>query len=88
MDIPSFQNLNGIEGPEIFKFNDRNEWCLIVDRYATHGGYLPLITSDLSKGDFIILSDEQFDFGGTKKRHGGIINITAEEYERLRNFYI
>lgn len=88
MDIPSFQNLNGIEGPEIFKFNDRNEWCLIVDRYTTHGGYLPLITSDLSKGDFIILSDEQFDFGGTKKRHGGIINITAEEYERLRNFYI
>ncbi|MFV0343605.1 MAG: glycoside hydrolase family 43 protein [Anaerocolumna sp.] len=87
MEVPAFKNLTGIEGPEIFKFNDRDEWCLIVDRYATNGGYLPLVTSDLSKGDFRILADDDFFFGHTKKRHGGVINITEEEYERLKNFY-
>lgn len=88
VDIPAFKDLKGVEGPEIFKFNDRDEWCLIVDRYELHAGYLPLVTSDLSKGDFEILTDDKFDFGRTRKRHGGIINITSEEYERLREFYL
>lgn len=88
LDIPVFRDLKGVEGPEIFKFNDRDEWCLIVDRYEAKTGYLPLIASDLSKGDFEILTDDQFDFGGTRKRHGGVINITTEEYQRLKEFYI
>ncbi|MDF2803393.1 MAG: glycosyl hydrolase family 43 [Anaerocolumna sp.] len=87
IDIPAFKDLKGVEGPEIFKFNDRDEWCLIVDRYEQKAGYLPLITSNLPNGDFEILTDDRFDFGGTRKRHGGVINITEEEYKRLRDFY-
>jgi len=75
--------LYGVEGPEIFRFNDRKEWCLIVDRFATGKGYLPLVTDDLASGEFKILDDSEFDMGGTKKRHGGIIPITEEEYQRL-----
>lgn len=72
-----------MEGPEIFKFNDREEWCLIVDRFATGKGYLPLVTKSLKTGAFAVLNDTQFDMGVTKKRHGGIIPITEEEYQRL-----
>ncbi len=75
--------LPGVEGPEIFKFNDREEWCLIVDRFATGRGYLPLVTKDLKSGDFRILNDAEFDMGVTKKRHGGVVPITGEEYDRL-----
>lgn len=75
--------LFGVEGPEIFRFNDREEYCLIVDRFATGKGYLPMVTRDLSSGSFRILDDGEFDMGLTKKRHGGIIPITEEEYIRL-----
>jgi len=77
--------LLGVEGPEIFKFNDREEWCLIVDRFAAGKGYLPLVTDDLTSGKFRILEDEEFDMGATKKRHGGILCITEEEYQALVN---
>lgn len=84
-EIPSetLSELYGVEGPEIFKFNDREEWCLIVDRFATGKGYLPLVTKSLKTGVFTVLNDTQFDMGVTKKRHGGIIPITEEEYQRL-----
>lgn len=80
-------NLYGVEGPEIFRFNDRKEWCLIVDRFASGKGYLPLVTDDLAGGDFKILEDSEFHMGGTKKRHGGVIPITEEEYRNLADKY-
>ena len=84
-EIPSetLSELYGVEGPEIFKFNDREEWCLVVDRSATGKGYLPLVTKSLKTGAFTVLNDTQFDMGVTKKRHGGIIPITEKEYQRL-----
>jgi hypothetical protein len=77
--------LEGVEGPAIFKFSDRNEWCLMVDRYATNGGYLPLFTKDLNSGDFRIADENEYDMGQSKKRHGSVLVITDEEYERLKS---
>lgn len=79
----TLSDLFGVEGPEIYKMNDREEWCLIVDRFATHKGYLPLITNDLASGEFRVLEDGEFDMGMTQKRHGGILPITEEEYQAL-----
>lgn len=83
----TLSNLYGVEGPEIFRFNDREEWCFIVDRFAEGKGYLPLVTDDLASGDFKILDDSQFDMGSTRKRHGGVIPITEEEYRTLAEKY-
>lgn len=77
--------LHGVEGPEIFRLNNRKEWCLIVDRFAAHQGYLPLVTTDLSSGEFRVLEEGEFHMGGTVKRHGGILNITEKEYQELQN---
>lgn len=86
IDSKTLDALEGVEGPECFRLPDGN-WCLIVDRFAEGKGYLPLITSDLSSGEWQVLSDEAFDFGQTKKRHGGVLKLTDEEYERLWQAY-
>ena len=83
MHVPALEELLGVEGPQIFKLGDREEWCLIVDRFAESKGYLPLLTSDLESGDFRVLPEGSFDLGKTKKRHGGVLPITAAESSRL-----
>lgn len=84
---PVLDNLIGVEGPECFLLPDGKHWCLIVDRFAEGKGYLPLITDDLKSGEWSILADEAFDFGKTKKRHGGVLKLTDEEYDRLYDIY-
>ena len=53
----------------------------------TDGGYLPLVSADLAGGKFEILMESAYDMGSTKKRHGGILPITDEEYERLEKTF-
>lgn len=79
VSAPALEAILGLEGPQIYKLNDRDEWCLIVDRFAAKQGYLPLLTSDLNSGDFQVVAEEAFDLGKTKKRHGGVLNLTAAE---------
>lgn len=74
--------LYGVEGPECYKLPD-GRWCLIVDRFAAKKGYLPLICSNLASGVFEEASPESYSLGVSLKRHGGVINITDEQYERL-----
>lgn len=83
INSPILDQLVGVEGPEIYKFNDREEWCLIVDRFASGKGYLPLITTNLASGDFKIVPVESFNLGKTIKRHGGVLSITTDEYTCL-----
>lgn len=78
----TLSKLYGVEGPEIFRLN-QGAWCLIVDRFAAGKGYLPLVADRLDTGEFRILDDSEFDMGVTIKRHGGVMPVTEEEYERL-----
>jgi hypothetical protein len=83
--IESSTGLTGhdVEGPLIFKFNDREEWNLMVDQYATGKGYLPLLTTDLSSGDFTRLTTSDYSLDSNKKRHGSVLPITKEEYDSV-----
>lgn len=80
---PTLDALKGVEGPEGYLLPDGNTWCLIADRFAEGKGYLPMLTNDLSSGYFRILEPDQYDMGLTRKRHGGILAITDEEWKRL-----
>ncbi len=84
---PTLDNLFGVEGPQAYYIESLGKWCLIVDRFATNGGYLPIICDDLANGDLRILDDSEFDMGKCKKRHGGVLAITEKEYERLIDAY-
>lgn len=86
VDSPVLENLEGVEGPECYILPD-GSLCLVADRFAKGLGYLPLVTKDIEKEDFHVLDDAEFDFDKAKKRHGGIIEISDEEYLRLKSAY-
>lgn len=83
VEAPVLNELMGVEGPAAFRFNDRKEWCLMVDRFAEDKGYLPLLSTDFGSGIFRIPEAGEYDLGKTKKRHGSILNLTEEEYTAL-----
>ncbi|MDX3241821.1 glycoside hydrolase family 43 protein [Streptomyces sp. ME18-1-4] len=84
-------NLSGIgltgsmvEGPMWMKFNGTNKWALYLDQYATGGGYMPVLTTDPSNpAAYQKQTSSSYNMGGTKKRHGWIMNLTAAEESRV-----
>ncbi len=74
------------EAPTACRTED-GKWCLFLDFYgadATGQGYIPFLADTLSSGDFK-RSDASFDFPYGYK-HGTILPITMEEYERLKGY--
>jgi hypothetical protein len=81
-------NLYGVEGPACYPLDDNNGWCLIVDRFAEGKGYMPILCKDLSTGDFTIAPDDSYNLGKTRKRHGSVLVIDKDEYNRLTDKYL
>lgn len=79
--------LAGVEGPEGYLLPDGKTWCLIADQFAEGKGYLPMVTENLAEGDFQVLHGCDYDMGITHKRHGGVLLISDEEYDRLCAVY-
>ncbi|NMO97327.1 glycoside hydrolase family 43 protein [Paenibacillus lemnae] len=71
------------EGPIIFKSNTEEKWILFIDEYGLRG-YIPLETDDLDSGSWRL--PEQYSLPGTL-RHGSVIPVTTEEYDRLLEYY-
>lgn len=85
-DVPS--KLKAVEGPIIFKMNEKDndgndQFCLMVDQFATGKGYYPLVTSDLASGEFKILSTSDYSMP-SKYRHGYVMPVTEKEYAALQ----
>ncbi|GAA1875273.1 glycoside hydrolase family 43 protein [Myceligenerans crystallogenes] len=73
---------NVVEGPMWMPFNNGSSWGLWLDQYATGRGYMPLRSSNLgSTQNFQTVSG--YALGGTKKRHGSILQLTAAESGRV-----
>ena len=92
VDVPervhceTLANLPGVEGPECYQLPD-GSWCLIVDQFQAGKGYLPMVTNKLATCDFRILDAAEYDMGRTRKRHGGVIEISREEMQRMQQVY-
>ena len=73
----------------MFKFNDRDEWCVMIDFYGNNSvRYEPYTTTDLSKADSITkVSSGYGRTGGDVGCHGGMMPITVEEYNTLIDTY-
>lgn len=75
------------EAPTAVKLED-GRWCLFLDYYGVRGagqGYVPFVAESLESGKFV-RSDAVFHFPYGFK-HGTILPITEEEYERIRSNY-
>jgi sucrose-6-phosphate hydrolase SacC (GH32 family) len=81
-------NLYGVEGPACYPLWGDKGWCLIVDRFAEGKGYMPILCKDLSTGNFTIADEGTFDMGKTRKRHGSVLVIDEDEYNRLTKEYL
>lgn len=76
----------GYEAPTAFITAD-GQWCLMLDFFgcsAEEQGYVPFLADKLENGEFV-RSDASFSFPYGFK-HGTVLSITDEEYERLKNF--
>lgn len=75
------------EAPTAVQLDD-GRWCLFLDYYGVQGdgqGYVPFVADSMASGQFV-RSDESFHFPYGYK-HGTIIKISMEEYERIHGFY-
>lgn len=67
---------------------ENGKWCLFLDYFGVPGegqGYVPFVAESLASGRFM-RADESFSFPYGYK-HGTIIKISMEEYERIRSHY-
>ena len=95
----NFDSFKGGDGSLVsnFEFRIMNEdtlilqdgktLCLMADRFAAGLGYLPMVTDKPGEADFRVLDPGEYDMGGLKKRHGGVLRITEEEVLRLETFF-
>jgi hypothetical protein len=77
---------NVVEGPVWMKFRDRNEWALYIDYNNPQGvrEYRPILTTNPFDVSTYRLQDAtSYDMGGTPKRHGAIMTLTAAEESRV-----
>lgn len=77
------------EGATMFKFFDRDEWCVMIDFYGNNSvRYEPYVTYDLSQPDSITKVESGYGrTGGDVGCHGGMIPITLKEYNTLVETY-
>lgn len=87
-DVPNFSlaRLTGHEGPQAYLIEPAAEgrppvWGLILDHYARGMGYQPFTTHDFATGQFERAQGFKFPF---RFRHGSVLSLTAEEFERVR----
>ena len=83
----ALEAMENIEGPEIYPMPDGG-YCLIVDHFKEQGGgYRPMLIRDLAEGAFAEVTPGEYDMGITRKRHGGVLPLTHEEYEQVSTSY-
>ncbi|UOE95287.1 glycoside hydrolase family 43 protein [Alkalihalobacillus sp. LMS39] len=71
----------GVEGPACFKVKGEERWCLLLDHYENEKKYIPYFTTDLASAQF---TKSKTDLHiPVKSKHGGVMEITLEEYDRL-----
>lgn len=78
------------EGATMFKFIDRDEWCIMIDNYGNMQiRYEPFVSTDLSQPDSVVKMPKGTygRTGGDVGTHGGMIPITVDEYNNLVKNY-
>ena len=70
---------SGVEGSEVYKLNGSDTYIMIMDEYG-EGRFFMQQTTDLKSYKPVRREDYTMDFS---PRHGSVMSITDEEYERL-----
>lgn len=71
------------EGPAVFRSHTEEKWYLLIDEFGGRG-YVPFETDDLDSGTWTMSARYELPPGA---RHGTVLPVTQEEYERLLGAY-
>lgn len=71
---------SGVEGSSIYNITGTDTWVMIMDEYGK-GRFFAQQTKDFE--NFLPLEPDSYSFNGVRPRHGSVLAITDEEYERL-----
>ena len=75
------------EAPTTYKLPD-GKWCLMLDFFGCEKdkmGYVPFVSTEVGDAHFTE-DNESFSFPYGFK-HGGVVEISEDEYKRIKNFY-
>ncbi|MBQ7295756.1 MAG: glycoside hydrolase family 43 protein [Clostridia bacterium] len=72
---------SGVEGSEMYPIDGTDKWVMVMDEYSK-GRFFMQETTDFH--NFTPVSDYGMDFG---PRHGSIVQISDEDYERVVKHY-
>ena len=76
---------NEYEAPLMYQAAD-GKWILLLDYFGadrSYTGYIPFVATDLENGVFEEAGDRfSFPYG---MKHGNVLEITEEEYDRIKN---
>ncbi|KAJ1556046.1 hypothetical protein HK405_008266 [Cladochytrium tenue] len=81
------------EGPEAFQDNlDPNKYWLFIDEYSNRG-YIPFVTTDLASGNWTLAVENNDtaianSMPSNHARHGRILQLTQEEYDTVRAYWV
>ena len=74
---------SGVEGSEMYPINGTDTWVMIMDEYGK-GRFFMQQTENLRDYKPVAREDYEMDFS---PRHGSVMEISDEEYERLVDRY-
>lgn len=77
-------NYWGVEGSSMYRINGTNSWMMIMDEYG-EDSYFPQMTKDFR--NFRRVRRAICSFDQLNPRHGSVVTISMEEYNRLVNAY-
>ena len=70
----------GVEGSSMYPVTGTDSWIMIMDEYGT-GKFFMQMTTDME--NFKAVNPSDYSFDGVRPRHGSVMAITDEEYDRL-----
>ena len=73
-----------LEGNCIYRNTENGKYILIADRFKS-GGYFMQESDDLIH--FTVVEKERYSLDHLKPRHGSVLSVSDEEYNRLIEFY-
>lgn len=81
-DCPVVVSLSphGVEGSSMYRVTGTDSWIMIMDEYGT-GNFFMQMTKDMES--FKAVSPDDYSFRNVRPRHGSVMAITDEEYDRL-----
>ncbi len=71
---------NGVEGSSMYQISGTDTWVMLMDEYGK-GRFFAQQTTDMI--NFKALAPETYGFEKVRPRHGSVVAISDEEYERL-----